>query len=316
MFGPRNIVTKYSVAPQSMDCTRRPSPEPNAVELGGSAFSSHFRHGQDGIDGDIFRRDLRACELQLKQDSNKDEDCMRKSIHGTVNTSTSRFGEVQQSSVASILGPSKSFATRPLLAHTCPGQRPARKGRYPGISGRPSRLTLQRGWPFLEKLSRCGFARRGRSTWKIAWMTLISVPRSSRWVAKQWRSACSVTPFLIPAASAASWNSRLSWRVVIGLPRLWPGNSQRSSTGVPASSRDGRAFHHPRNRSSISAERMTLRSLRPFDCSTRMIFCALSICLTFSRTIPAAPTSWRGASGSTRCKRLFGDILQQNYVAR
>src|SRR5215472_16892802 len=67
-------------------------------------------------------------------------------------------------------------------------------------------------------------------------MTLISVPRSSRWVAKLWRSACSVTPFLIPAASADSWNSRLSWRVVIGLPRLWPGNSQRSSTGVPASS--------------------------------------------------------------------------------
>src|SRR5260370_40197734 len=54
-------------------------------------------------------------------------------------------------------------------------------------------------------------------------MTLISVPRSSRWVAKLWRRACSVTPFLIPAASAASWNSRLSWRVVIGLPRLLPG---------------------------------------------------------------------------------------------
>ena len=35
--------------------------------------------------------------------------------------------------------------------------------------------------------------------------------------------------FLIPAASAASWNRRLSWRVVIGLPRLRPGNSQRSS---------------------------------------------------------------------------------------
>ena len=34
---------------------------------------------------------------------------------------------------------------------------------------------------------------------------------------KLWRSACSVTLFLIPAASAASWNRRLSWRVVIGL---------------------------------------------------------------------------------------------------
>src|SRR5258708_30101473 len=54
-------------------------------------------------------------------------------------------------------------------------------------------------------------------------MTLISVPRSSRWVAQLWRRAGSVTPFLIPAASAASWNSRLSWRVVIGLPRLLPG---------------------------------------------------------------------------------------------
>src|SRR6202171_1442745 len=48
-------------------------------------------------------------------------------------------------------------------------------------------------------------------------MNLISVPSSSRWVAKLWRSACSVTPFLIPAASAASWNRRLRWRGVIGL---------------------------------------------------------------------------------------------------
>src|SRR5258705_7435543 len=63
-------------------------------------------------------------------------------------------------------------------------------------------------------------------------MTRISVPRSSRWVAKECRSAWSVTPLRIPAASAASWNMRLSWRVVIGLPGLWPGNSQRSSTGV------------------------------------------------------------------------------------
>src|SRR6185437_102469 len=51
-------------------------------------------------------------------------------------------------------------------------------------------------------------------------MMRMSVPRSSRWVAKLWRSACSVTPFLIPAASAASWKRRLSWRVVIGLPIL------------------------------------------------------------------------------------------------
>src|SRR5882672_12188248 len=50
-----------------------------------------------------------------------------------------------------------------------------------------------------------------------------------------WRKACSVTAFLIPAASAASWNRRLSWRVVIGLLGLLPGNSQRSCAGVPAS---------------------------------------------------------------------------------
>src|ERR1700674_5741732 len=66
-------------------------------------------------------------------------------------------------------------------------------------------------------------------------MILISVSSSSRWVAKLWRSACSVTPFLIPAAAAASWNRRLSWRVVIGLPALMPGNSQRSCRGISGS---------------------------------------------------------------------------------
>src|SRR5271156_6161673 len=85
-------------------------------------------------------------------------------------------------------------------------------------------------------------------------MMRISVPRSSRWVAKLWRSACSVTPFLIPAASAASWNRRLSWRVVIGLPGLWPGNSQRSSTGVVESKPRRRVFHHWRSRSSVSGD--------------------------------------------------------------
>src|SRR5882757_7646011 len=44
-------------------------------------------------------------------------------------------------------------------------------------------------------------------------MILISVSSSSRWVAKLCRSACSVTFFLIPAASAVSWNRRLNWRV-------------------------------------------------------------------------------------------------------
>src|SRR5437868_3014111 len=59
-------------------------------------------------------------------------------------------------------------------------------------------------------------------------MILISVPRSSRWVAKLWRNACRVTLFLIPASLAVSWNRRLSWRVVIGLPGRRPGNTLRA----------------------------------------------------------------------------------------
>src|ERR1700674_4581649 len=64
-------------------------------------------------------------------------------------------------------------------------------------------------------------------------MVLRWIWRSSRWVAKLWRNVCSVTPFLIPAASAASWNKRLSWRVVIGLPAdFLLGNNQRSRRGT------------------------------------------------------------------------------------
>jgi hypothetical protein len=59
-------------------------------------------------------------------------------------------------------------------------------------------------------------------------------------------------------------------------------NPPRLSTGVPASHHDGRACHHWHSRASISGDSMTFWSLRPLDCSTRMIFCALSICLTFS----------------------------------
>ena len=51
-------------------------------------------------------------------------------------------------------------------------------------------------------------------------MMRISVPRSSRWVAKLWRSAGSVIAFLTPATSAVSWNRRLSCRVVVGFPAL------------------------------------------------------------------------------------------------
>src|SRR3979411_1122340 len=38
----------------------------------------------------------------------------------------------------------------------------------------------------------------------------------------------------------------------------------------------------------VSGDSMTWRSLRPLDCSMRMILCALSICLTFSRTTSPA----------------------------
>src|ERR671918_2380365 len=66
-------------------------------------------------------------------------------------------------------------------------------------------------------------------------MMRMSVPRSRRWVAKLWRSECTVTGLRMPAASAVSWNRRLSWRVVIGLRGLPPGNSQRCSGRTPLS---------------------------------------------------------------------------------
>src|SRR6516165_9383164 len=130
-------------------------------------------------------------------------------------------------------------------------------------------------------------------------MTRISVPRSSRWLAKLWRSACSVTPLRIAAASAASWNRRLSWRVVIGLPGLRPGNSQRSCMGVVESKSGRRVFHHWRNRLSVSGDSMTLRSLRLFDCSIRMIFCALSMCLCCSVSVMAAACAQAAAITET-----------------
>src|ERR1700738_1080534 len=132
-----------------------------------------------------------------------------------------------------------SRLTRPALAlrHAAPW---ARKISATSSAGRD--MTAGRyadGWCFLlflDFLRDCDSRSSGLSTpaimaaatrvyravvsnlsWpKSAWMILISVPRSSRWVAKLWRSACSVTPFLIPAASAASWKRRLSWQVVIG----------------------------------------------------------------------------------------------------
>ncbi|MGY3081243.1 hypothetical protein ACVWZZ_007651 [Bradyrhizobium sp. LM6.10] len=44
--------------------------------------------------------------------------------------------------------------------------------------------------------------------------------------AKLWRKVCGVTRFVISAISAATWQARVSWRVVIGLVGFWPGNSQ------------------------------------------------------------------------------------------
>ena len=44
-----------------------------------------------------------------------------------------------------------------------------------------------------------------------------------------------------------------------------PGNNQRCSGATPVSCLVGRAFHHCRNRSRISAGSITCRSLRPFD---------------------------------------------------
>src|ERR1700674_3598952 len=57
-------------------------------------------------------------------------------------------------------------------------------------------------------------------------MTRISIPCSSRWVAKLWRKVCGVTRLLIAAMSAAARQARVSWRVVIGLTAGRPGNSQ------------------------------------------------------------------------------------------
>jgi hypothetical protein len=63
---------------------------------------------------------------------------------------------------------------------------------------------------------------------------------------------------LYDATSAASWNRRLSWRVVIGLPGLRPGNSQRSAIGVggietPPARLPKRQQQDPAERSTVNA---------------------------------------------------------------
>src|ERR1700751_3804387 len=88
----------------------------------------------------------------------------------------------------------------------------------------------------------------------------MSVPRSSRWVAKLWRSVCRESVLRSPAAFAACLNSRPNWRVVSGRGLLRPGNSQRCSSARPASYAVGRAFHQCRNRSRTCAGSITCRS--------------------------------------------------------
>src|SRR6516162_3378715 len=88
----------------------------------------------------------------------------------------------------------------------------------------------------------------------------MSVPRSSRWVAKLWRSVCRESVLRSPAAFAACLNSRPNWRVVSGRRLRRPGNSQRCSGARPASYAVGRVFHHCRNRSRTSAGSITCRS--------------------------------------------------------
>src|ERR1700758_3131989 len=66
---------------------------------------------------------------------------------------------------------------------------------------------------------------------------------SSRWVAKLWRSVCGATHLGSDASSAAMWQTRLSWRVVIGLMRSRPGNIH---TG-------GRALRHQSRTAPIDA---------------------------------------------------------------
>src|SRR5437879_2910745 len=74
-------------------------------------------------------------------------------------------------------------------------------------------------------------------------MTRMSVSCSKRWVAKLCRRVCGDTRFLIPAASAAAWTARLSWRVESGSTGLRPGNNPppaaatRRAAGLPATRR-------------------------------------------------------------------------------
>src|SRR5215467_64584 len=111
------------------------------------------------------------------------------------------------------------------------------------------------------------------------WITRMSMFCSSRWVAKLWRSVCGATHLGNDASSAAMWQTRLSWRVVIGLIRSRPGNIH---TG-------GRAMRHQsRNSSNSCGDSMAKRSLRPLPCSTRSIMRLESMSESYSATTSMA----------------------------
>src|SRR5208282_191114 len=88
-----------------------------------------------------------------------------------------------------------------------------------------------------------------------------------------------------------------------------PGNNQRCSGATPVSCLVDRAFHHCRNRSRISAGSITCRSLRPFDCTMRMIICSLSMSHARSRTTSLARNPQPYASVSiARALRLVAMV--------
>src|SRR5271169_4305085 len=108
-------------------------------------------------------------------------------------------------------------------------------------------------------------------------MTRMSVSCSSKWVAKLCRSVCGDTRFLIPAASAAAWTARLSWRVESGSIGLRPGNSQPRGSNTP---RRRPSRHQARNSSSSCGDSMAWRSLRPLPRSIRSSMRSESTSLT------------------------------------
>src|SRR6516162_5810572 len=104
----------------------------------------------------------------------------------------------------------------------------------------------------------------------------MSVPRSSRWVAKLWRSVCRESVLRSPAALAACLNSRPNWRVVSGRRLLRPGNSQRCSGARPASYAVGRVFHHCRTTSpAANSGHMSLDQLKVMNAIERCRTAAL-----------------------------------------